>query len=56
MQGNDIEQRALVLDGPSFHFFDEDDEESKYHLLYIAKWCRAVIACRLTPSRRGIAG
>ncbi len=47
-----IAEIVLVLDGPSFYFFEEEDEASKYHMLAITKSCRAVVACRLTPSQK----
>ena len=46
------QEHVLVLDGPSFRFFREDDEEQKSNLLHIGQNCRAVIACRLTPGQK----
>jgi magnesium-transporting ATPase (P-type) len=43
---------ALVLDGPSYNFFDEDDLDDRAWLLHITKHCRSVIACRLTPVQK----
>lgn len=43
---------VLVMDGPSFHYFDEDDPESRAMLLKIGASCRSVIACRLTPTQK----
>lgn len=43
---------ALVLDGPSFTYFKEDDLEQRALLLKLAASCRSVIACRLTPTQK----
>lgn len=43
---------VLVMDGPSFRFFDENDKEQRMWLLRIGKCCRSVIACRLTPIQK----
>lgn len=43
---------ALVLDGPSFSFFDRADEEQCRQLLEIGRRCRSVVACRLTPMQK----
>jgi phospholipid-transporting ATPase len=43
---------ALVLDGDSFKFFDEQSSEQRRKLLEIGKSCRSVIACRLTPDQK----
>jgi phospholipid-transporting ATPase len=47
-----ITEIALVLDGPSFKFFDVSNEEQKTKLLYICQACRSVIACRLIPAQK----
>ncbi len=43
---------ALVLDGPSFLHFNEDDPEQRAMLLRIGAGSRSVIACRLTPTQK----
>ena len=43
---------ALVLDGPSFVHFDEEDPEQRAMLLRIGAGSRSVIACRLTPTQK----
>lgn len=43
---------ALVLDGPSFKYFKEDDKPQRKWLLEIGQCCRSVIACRLTPVQK----
>jgi phospholipid-transporting ATPase len=43
---------ALVMDGPSFKFFDETNRQHRAKLLQIGKACRSVIACRLTPVQK----
>jgi len=43
---------ALVLDGPSFKHFQEDDKMQRAWLLKIGQCCRSVIACRLTPVQK----
>ena len=43
---------ALVMDGPSFKFFKEDDAGQREKLLKIGQCCRSVIACRLTPVQK----
>jgi phospholipid-transporting ATPase len=48
-QGPEI---ALVMDGPSFKFFDDQNLEHRRLLLQIGKACRSVIACRLTPVQK----
>ena len=45
-------EMALVLDGPSFAFFNMDDVEQRMQLLEVGKSCRAVLACRLTPIQK----
>lgn len=45
-------ETALVLEGPSFSYFDPNDEEQCMHLLEIGKRCRSVVACRLTPIQK----
>jgi magnesium-transporting ATPase (P-type) len=43
---------VLVLDGPSFDFFNFDSEDQIKWFLRIGKAVRAVISCRLTPSQK----
>jgi len=43
---------ALVMDGPSFKYFDEKNLEQRSWLLKIGQCCRSVIACRLTPVQK----
>eukprot|EP01032_Pedospumella_encystans_P015770 gene15770-18021_t len=43
---------ALVLDGPSFSFFDRTNPEQCAQLLEIGRRCRSVVACRLTPMQK----
>ncbi len=43
---------ALVMDGPSFAYFDETDPKQRAMLLRIGQGCRSVIACRLTPTQK----
>ena len=42
---------ALVMDGPSFKFFDESPEQRAW-FLKIGQCVRSVIACRLTPKQK----
>jgi P-type E1-E2 ATPase len=42
----------LVIDGPSFKHFHEDDKLERSFLLKIGQCCRSVIACRLTPVQK----
>ena len=50
--GGDTAEIALVMDGPSFRFFDDRDLDQRAMLLHIGKCCRSVIACRLTPVQK----
>lgn len=43
---------ALVIDGPSFSFFDSENPDQRRKLLKIGQGCRSVIACRLTPTQK----
>ncbi|RYH31746.1 phospholipid-transporting ATPase [archaeon] len=43
---------GLVLDGPSFHFFNDRNPEQRKMLLTLGQSCRSVIACRLTPTQK----
>lgn len=54
LQNESFQQRltALVLDGPSFAYFDGSIPEQKQQLLEIGRNCRSVIACRLTPLQK----
>ena len=45
-------QIALIIDGPSFKYFEENDIQQRKELLSIAQSCRSVIACRLTPVQK----
>jgi phospholipid-transporting ATPase len=49
--GTNLEM-VLVMDGPSFKYFEEDDPEQRGWLLRIGQACRSVIACRLTPVQK----
>jgi phospholipid-transporting ATPase len=40
------------MDGPSFTYFDENDNQQKQFLLELGKRCRSVIGCRLTPIQK----
>lgn len=50
--GSSSPEIALVMDGPSFKFFDELNKTHRAKLLQIGKACRSVIACRLTPVQK----
>ena len=43
---------TVVMDGPSYKFFDDDSMEHRKWLLFIGQQCRSVIACRLTPVQK----
>ena len=43
---------VLVIDGPSFSFFNEDDDSMRRNLMKVCQSCRSVIACRLTPRQK----
>jgi magnesium-transporting ATPase (P-type) len=43
---------VLILDGPSFSFFNGEDPVQCQQLLGIGRRCRSVIACRLTPMQK----
>ena len=43
---------ALVMDGPSFLYFQETNQTHIEQLLYIGKRSRSIIACRLTPIQK----
>jgi len=43
---------ALVLDGPSFTYFDDKDLNQRARLLRVGQGCRSVISCRLTPTQK----
>ena len=47
-----IAEVAIVMDGPSFSNFANDDKKQRKMFLDIGKRCRSVIACRLTPSQK----
>jgi phospholipid-transporting ATPase len=50
--GESAAEIALVMDGPSFKYFDELNKTHRAKLLQIGKACRSVIACRLTPVQK----
>jgi len=43
---------ALVMDGPSFKYFDDESAEQRGMFLKIGQSVRSVIACRLTPKQK----
>ena len=43
---------ALVMDGPSFKYFDDQNAFHRKSLLRIGQASRSVIACRLTPVQK----
>eukprot|EP00606_Chrysophyceae_sp_TOSAG23-5_P000761 GSChrysophyteH2.ASY1.ANO1.1337.1 assembled CDS len=43
---------VLVMDGPSFSFFNYDKPDQTKWFLYIGKAVRSVISCRLTPNQK----
>ena len=43
---------AIVMDGPSFKYFDEENHIQRGRLLFLGQNCRSVIACRLTPVQK----
>ena len=45
-------EMALIMDGPSFRFFNENSKEQRACLLKIGQMCRSVVACRLTPVQK----
>jgi magnesium-transporting ATPase (P-type) len=47
-----LQEITLVLDGPSFKYFDEQDHNMRNRIITVAQKCRSVIACRLTPSQK----
>lgn len=51
-QTRQIVDIALVMDGPSFKYFDEESEEQRRMFLKIGQCVRSVIACRLTPKQK----
>jgi phospholipid-translocating P-type ATPase (flippase) len=50
--GGEAPEIALVMDGPSFVFFDDQSFEQRAMLLQIGKCVLSVIACRLTPVQK----
>ena len=50
--GAEPPEMALIMDGPSFRFFNESSKEHRGFLLKIGQACRSVIACRLTPVQK----
>ena len=55
-QGYKLNERCielgLIMDGPSFGFFHEDDINQRRNLMLVCQSCRSVIACRLTPIQK----
>ena len=49
--GEEIEI-GLVMDGPSFKFFNEDNQDQRTALFKIGQATRSVIGCRLTPVQK----
>lgn len=47
-----VKELVLVMDGPSFSFFDATCPDQRAKLLEIGKYCRSVIGCRLTPLQK----
>lgn len=45
-------KHALVIDGPSFTYFNPNSYIQKKQLLALGKSSRSVIACRLTPTQK----
>merc|ERR1711871_1020693 len=43
---------AIVMDGPSFKYFDEENHIQRGRLLFLGQNCRSVVACRLTPVQK----
>lgn len=43
---------VLVMDGPTFAYFDYDKPEQTKYFLHIGKCVRSVISCRLTPNQK----
>ena len=43
---------AVVLDGPSFSYFDGESATQRAQLLKLCSMCRSVVACRLTPMQK----
>ena len=50
-EGEEVEI-ALVMDGPSFKFFDDSSPEQRLALFKIGQTSRSVIGCRLTPVQK----
>jgi phospholipid-translocating P-type ATPase (flippase) len=50
--GGSAPEIALVMDGPSFVFFDDHSVEHRVMLLEIGRCVLSVIACRLTPVQK----
>ena len=48
----DPNEVTLVIDGPSFRYFDEQNEEHRKMMILIGQSCRTVIACRLIPLQK----
>ena len=52
MEDGKVKEIAIVMDGPSYKYFDDDNPDHCLWLLTIGKACRSVIACRLTPIQK----
>ena len=50
--GGTAPEIALVMDGPSFVYFDDKSLEQRAMLLHIGKCVLSIIACRLTPVQK----
>ncbi len=50
--GDQAKEVGLVMDGPSFRYFNEQSEVQRGWLLKIGQSCRSVVACRLTPVQK----
>lgn len=51
-QSGEIISIVLVMDGPTFAFFDYDKPEQTKWFLRVGEAVRSVIACRLTPNQK----
>jgi len=52
MEGGKRVEVTMVMDGPSFKFFDDENADHRKWMLYVGKACRSVVACRLTPIQK----
>jgi len=51
-QTGQIVDIALIMDGPSFKYFDDESDDQRAMFLKIGQSVRSVIACRLTPKQK----